>query len=177
MASFPIHIENNDATGIFNLQKRYKKTTSQTGPRRTFVKCGCGKIYNQAKPLEGFRASSCVNKCSREDREKTEIAFMYYNDEYKKDEYKREEDRIDDRYNRLVYVNRKFIINKTDPIWKKLKLVMNVEESLYREINRTDFRKKFVLKIENYYLQAKYNPRTEIGERFVNKLYSENFGE
>jgi len=32
-----------------------------------------------------------------------------------------------------------------------------------------------VRKIENYYLNAKYNPRTQIGEKFVNKLYDENF--
>jgi len=35
--------------------------------------------------------------------------------------------------------------------------------------------KKSVDKIQNFYLNAKYNPRTEIGEKFVNKLYDENF--
>ena len=35
--------------------------------------------------------------------------------------------------------------------------------------------KPFVLKIENYYLNAKYNPRTPIGEKFANALYNENF--
>ncbi len=167
MASFPIHIENNDATGIFNLKKKYPRTPTTNGPRRTFVKCGCGKYYNKATPHGGWRTNSCINKCSREDREKTEIAFMYYNDEYTRG----------DRYNRLVYVNRKFIVNETDPIWKKLKPVITVHELLYKEINRTDFRKKFIIKIEEYYLQAKYNPRTEIGNRYANKLYSENFGE
>lgn len=29
--------------------------------------------------------------------------------------------------------------------------------------------------IENYYLNAKYNPHTEIGKKYVNSLYDENF--
>ena len=36
-------------------------------------------------------------------------------------------------------------------------------------------RKKFIKKIEDYYLQAKYNPKTNIGYKFVNGLYDENF--
>ena len=36
-------------------------------------------------------------------------------------------------------------------------------------------RYKFVRKIENYYLNAKYNPRTPLGVRFANKLYDDNF--
>jgi len=35
--------------------------------------------------------------------------------------------------------------------------------------------KLFALKIEKYYLDAKYNPRTPIGEKFANALYDENF--
>ena len=30
-------------------------------------------------------------------------------------------------------------------------------------------------KIGNYFLNAKYNPRTQLGEKFVNSLYDENF--
>lgn len=40
---------------------------------------------------------------------------------------------------------------------------------------RDAYYKPFVLKIENYYLNAKYNPRTPIGEKFANALYNENF--
>tara|TARA_R110002012_G_scaffold150489_1_gene309836 strand:+ start:128 stop:565 length:438 start_codon:yes stop_codon:yes gene_type:complete len=38
-------------------------------------------------------------------------------------------------------------------------------------------KKLFALKIEKYYLDAKYNPRTPIGKKFANALYDENFNE
>ena len=49
------------------------------------------------------------------------------------------------------------------------------EQDCRREwlIKRTE--KLFALKIEKYYLDAKYNPRTPIGEKFANALYDENF--
>ena len=43
-----------------------------------------------------------------------------------------------------------------------------------KEVRETHY-KPFVLKIENYYLNAKYNPRTPIGKKFANALYDENF--
>jgi len=60
------------------------------------------------------------------------------------------------------------------------------EERKYLEKKEADYQKKikrieeknrykFVRKIENYYLNAKYNPRTPIGVRFANKLYDDNF--
>tara|TARA_R110000823_G_C15761107_1_gene482962 strand:- start:344 stop:757 length:414 start_codon:yes stop_codon:yes gene_type:complete len=35
----------------------------------------------------------------------------------------------------------------------------------------------FATKIQQFYLKAKYNPRTKIGKEFIYKLYHENFGE
>jgi len=35
----------------------------------------------------------------------------------------------------------------------------------------------FANKIQEFYLKAKYNPRTEIGKKFIYKLYHENFSE
>lgn len=55
----------------------------------------------------------------------------------------------------------------------------NYEEDLMKEKLKEELmdkgRKKFIKKIENYYLQAKYNPRTPIGKKFANALYDENF--
>jgi len=35
----------------------------------------------------------------------------------------------------------------------------------------------FATKIQQFYLKAKYNPRTKIGKAFIYKLYHENFSE
>jgi len=51
----------------------------------------------------------------------------------------------------------------------------------YTKINYYYYRKKdkdkkdAIRKIEDYYLKAKYNPKTKIGKKFINKLYDENF--
>ena len=52
------------------------------------------------------------------------------------------------------------------------------EERKWKEKKEAEYQKnryKFVRKIENYYLNAKYNPRTPLGVRFANKLYDDNF--
>lgn len=49
------------------------------------------------------------------------------------------------------------------------------ETELLKEKLMEKGRKKFIKKIEDYYLQAKYNPRTPIGKKFANALYDENF--
>ena len=33
----------------------------------------------------------------------------------------------------------------------------------------------FATKIQQFYLKAKYNPRTKIGKKFINDLYNQNF--
>ena len=49
------------------------------------------------------------------------------------------------------------------------------EQDCRREWLIEETEKLFALKIEKYYLDAKYNPRTPIGEKFANALYDENF--
>ena len=55
----------------------------------------------------------------------------------------------------------------------------NCEEKFEKEMKKKclieNTETLFALKIEKYYLDAKYNPRTPIGEKFANKLYDENF--
>jgi len=54
----------------------------------------------------------------------------------------------------------------------KLKYIQNkIDKSEYRE--ETLNKKQAIKIIENYYLKAKYSPYTEIGKRFINKMYDE----
>ena len=57
----------------------------------------------------------------------------------------------------------------------------NCKENFEKEMKKRwlieDTEKLFALKIEKYYLDAKYNPRTPIGKKFANALYDENFNE
>ncbi len=52
-----------------------------------------------------------------------------------------------------------------------------LEENIFKFEKFIDCNNKLeaVRKIENHYLKALYNPKTQIGEKFVNKLYDENF--
>jgi len=64
------------------------------------------------------------------------------------------------KYKRLMY---KELLARSEKIWDFQDLIEKVNKE------------KAVPKIENYYLNAKYNPHTEIGKKYINSLYDENF--
>jgi len=124
-------------------------------------------------------------ECGNQIRQRLENLFYNHNEEEGITHLQEYQDAIDDwNYN----LDNEHIIDDLDDGYDEELIQQNIDEmieTIERLNNERLFQthafaikrniEKSVQKIEKYYLNAKYNPRTQIGEKFVNKLYDENF--
>ena len=87
--------------------------------------------------------------------------------------YEFTDDRWDEFKDKNIVGVRKYF--EPEEYWTNDNCEKEWEQDCRREWLIEGTEKLFALKIEKYYLDAKYNPRTPIGEKFANALYDENF--
>ena len=177
----------------------WKKDTK----RNTIRKClGCGHMSNHAKQPDwrgGCRRCAsrglwggCKRGCAdcdkfyKESCPESEVAYIYYKVETPQHLWETPLGKI---ANVVVYVNPELLGNEEDTktLWKKLRPVnkLNVkvwESEIWSHLIRqytTEIKipRVFARKIAEKWLEAKYNPRTVIGEKYHDKLYNETFDE
>jgi len=165
--------------------------------RKTIRKClGCGHMSNHAKQpdwrggcrrcYDGVCKLGC-EKCEKSYKEScppSEVAYIYYKLNTPQEAW----GFMGKVANVVVYVNPELLGNEKDTktLWKKLRPVNKFNVKLWESEVWSDLIRKytteikiprvFAMKIAEKWLDAKYNPRTVIGEKYHDMLYNEWVG-